>query len=63
MLLDIFHGFALNHDKSLQIYFFCIKRQAKNDFLKDVESTVGHKFDHTIKRSKAVLVPSSEQTW
>ena len=32
-------GFALNHDKSLQIYFFC--HQAKNDFLKDVESTVG----------------------
>ena len=20
------HGFALNHDKSLQIYFFCIQR-------------------------------------
>ena len=34
------NGFALNHDKSLQIYFFCVKRQAKNDFLKDVESTV-----------------------
>ena len=35
------NGFALNHDKNLQIYFFCVKRQAKNDFLKDVESTVG----------------------
>ena len=34
-------GFALNHDKSLQIYFFCLKHLAKNDFLKDVESTVG----------------------
>ena len=33
-------GLVLNHDKSLQIYFFCVKRQAKNDFLKDVESTV-----------------------
>ena len=33
------NGFALNHDKNLQIYF-CVKRQAKNDFLKDVESTV-----------------------
>ena len=33
-------GFALYHDKSLQIYFFCVKRQAKNNFLKDVESTV-----------------------
>ena len=31
---------ALNHDKNLQIYFFCVKRQAKNDFLKDVEITV-----------------------
>ena len=33
-------AFALNHDKSLQIYFFCVKHQAKNNFLKDVESTV-----------------------
>ena len=34
------NGFALNHDKSLQIYLFCVKHQAKNNFLKDVESTV-----------------------
>ena len=34
------NGFALNQDKSLQIFFFCVKRQAKNHFLKDVESTV-----------------------
>ena len=34
------NGFALNHDKSLQIYFFCLKRRANNYFLKDVESTV-----------------------
>ena len=34
------NSFAFNHDKSLQIYFFRVKRQAKNDFLKDVESTV-----------------------
>ena len=36
------NGFELNHDKNLQIYYFCVKRQAKakNDFLKDVESTV-----------------------
>ena len=34
------NGFALNHDKSWQIYFFSVKRQAKNDFLKDIESTV-----------------------
>ena len=30
-------GFALNHD-NLLIYFW-VKRHAKNDFLKDVEST------------------------
>ena len=35
------NGFALNHDKSLQIYLFRVKHQAKNDFLKDVESIVG----------------------
>ena len=35
------NGFALNHDKSLQMYVFYVKRQAKNDFLKEVESTVG----------------------
>ena len=36
------NGFALNHDKNLQIYFLCVKRQAKYmyNFLKDVESTV-----------------------
>ena len=34
------NDFALNHDKNLQIYFYCVKRQAKNDFLKDVENTV-----------------------
>ena len=40
------NGCALNHDKSLQIYFFCVKRKAKKKkkkkktFLKDVESTV-----------------------
>ena len=34
------NGFALNHEKSLQIYFFCVKRQANNDFLKDIESTI-----------------------
>ena len=34
------NGFALNYDKSLQIYFFSVKRPAQNDFLKDVKSTV-----------------------
>ena len=32
------NGFSLDHDKSLQIYLFCVKRHAKHDFLKDVES-------------------------
>ena len=41
------NGFALNHDKSLQIYFLCVKHQAKNDFLKDVESTVTLKTSFT----------------
>ena len=36
------HGFALNHDKSLQINFICVKHRAKNDFQKDVESTVAY---------------------
>ena len=33
------NGFAFNHDKRLQFYFFRVKRQAKNDFLEDVKST------------------------
>ena len=28
----------------MKIYFFCVKRQAKNNFLKDVESTVSIKY-------------------
>ena len=42
------NGFALNHDKSLQIYFFYLKHWAKNDFLKDVESTVDNQKQTTI---------------
>ena len=34
------NSFALNYDKSLPIYFFCEKRQANNNFLKDDESPV-----------------------
>ena len=34
------NGSALNHDKSLQIYFLCTERLAKKDFLKDVENIV-----------------------
>ena len=46
------NGFALNHGKSLQIYF-CVKCQGKNDFLEDVESTVGP----VIRRQHAVYSP------
>ena len=28
------NGFAFNHDKSLQIYFFCVKGQEKTTFWK-----------------------------
>ena len=34
-------GFALNHNISLQMYFFCAKQKAKNNILKDVESREG----------------------
>ena len=34
------NAFALNHDRIFQIYFFCVKRKTKKDFLEDVESIV-----------------------
>ena len=34
------NGFALTQEKSLQIYFFCVKHQAKHDFLKYIKSRV-----------------------
>ena len=34
------NGFALNHNKSLKIYRFCVKHQAKNDFPNDGERMV-----------------------
>ena len=34
------NGFTLNHDNSLQIYFFSVKCLGKTDFLKDGKSTV-----------------------
>ena len=50
------NGFALNHDKSLQIYFFCVQRQAKNDFPKDVERTVGTVCMLSQRRLKLLIV-------
>ena len=40
------NSFASSHDKHMQIYFFCIKRQANNDFLKEVESTALRKHSY-----------------
>ena len=42
-LVVMINDFALNHVKSLQIYFFGVKRQPKNYFPKDVERTVDDK--------------------
>ena len=50
------NGFVLNHDKGLQIYFFCVKQQAKNDFLKDVESTVPSHITGSESESEFLLV-------
>ena len=35
------NGFALNHAKPLQLYFFCIKHQAKTYFLKNAKAIGG----------------------
>ena len=32
--------FCIKSSRSLRIYFFCVKRQVKNDFPKDVERRV-----------------------
>ena len=58
------NGFALNHDKSLQIFLFCVKLQAKkkkkkkkkkkNDFLEDFKSTVLSYFN-TIEHYSGLL--------
>ena len=50
------NGFASYHDKNLQIYFFCVKRSAKNDFLEDVESTVGFQGQVSVHWSMPVLL-------
>ena len=42
--IDTTNGFTLNHDKTLQMYF-CVKRLAINDFLKDFESAIGTRTD------------------
>ena len=60
------NGCALNHDISLQIYFFCVKRQAKNGFLKGIESTekslptVTAKIGSTLKEKN--LLPEGENS-
>ena len=53
------NGFALYHDKNLQIYFSCVKRQAKkNDFLKDGKSTVEYIVVLEKKKSPSTQLPS-----
>ena len=42
------NGFVLSHDKSLQIYLICVNRQAKNDFLTDIENTVSSFLDQFV---------------
>ena len=60
------NGFALNNYKSLQIYFLCVKRQAKNNLLKDVESTVVNSYlflVSTYPLSGQLIPPKSSRTW
>ena len=46
------NGFALNHDKSLQIYFLCIKCQAKKQLS-----------ERCRKHSKFVCVSGETGAW
>ena len=48
------NGFALIHDKTLQIHFLYEKRQASEDFLKDVEIGISQLL--TIWRSVIYIV-------
>ena len=45
------NSFALNHDKSLQIYFFRVKSQSKTNFLKSYQSTAlrKHAFSNILR--------------
>ena len=47
------NGFALNHDKSLQIYFFCVKRQAKKRLSERCRKHSSHIICRRIKLAKA----------
>ena len=49
------NGFPLNHDKSLQIYFFCVKRQGKKDFLKEVKIDFLKDVENTVN---AIITPN-----
>ena len=37
------NGFALSHDKSLQIFLFCVKHQAKKNFFERCQKWVSGK--------------------
>ena len=53
------NGFALNHDKVLQIYFSFVKCWAKNDCLKDVKSRVTKQKEKKKKKLFQGSVPES----
>ena len=49
------NGFALTHNKSLQIYFFKEKRHVKSDFLQDVKNRVVYWFINFSTSSKHIF--------
>ena len=51
--------FALNHDKSLQIYLSWVTRWAKNNFLKDVKSTVVSVLDKGTFQKKILIISAT----
>ena len=46
------NGFVLNHDKSLRIYFFFVKRQAKKNFKNKKQNKTKQKKKQTKKNNK-----------
>ena len=50
------NGFALNHDKSLQIYFICVKYKAKYYFLKDDKILMHSNDVYLVQTNQSVLI-------
>ena len=64
------YGFALNRAISLQIYFFCVKHQVKNEFLEDVKRRVdiylfclkkGKRKDQGVPQSQTEALPRHQE--